>query len=85
MTLRPRLSAGLPLSNEPVVTCGQTKRAWFPDQARRITPAKKFKKKYVIFGSLAIMDVLRTSLDPWLCAPAFGRVCSFGYFSTQPV
>jgi hypothetical protein len=28
----------------------------------------------IVFGGLAIMDVLGTSLDPWLCVPGFHRV-----------
>jgi hypothetical protein len=76
MALRLRLSPGLPLSNKWLYkTSGPG-----VDQVRErgIT-----SNESIVFGGLAIMDVLGTSLDPWLCVPGFHRVCYYrtaGFF-----
>jgi len=33
-----------------------------------------------IFGNLAILATFGVEVDPWLCVPAFRRVCYFGYY-----
>jgi hypothetical protein len=69
MALRPRLSTGLPLSNKMV------------ERFKENEPGKTRLAKYGLFflrrpGSPGHKDV---TVDPWLCAPAFRRVCLFGF------
>jgi hypothetical protein len=80
MALRPRLSTGLPLSNEQMIRFQQNEPGQQPG-SRRYSEA-------LIFGSLAILVPLVLdafsgarggAVDPWLCVPVFRRVCGFGY------
>jgi len=71
MALRPRLSAGLPLSNELMKRFQQNEPGVI-NQARQ-------GQCYLIFGNLAVLIPLCRMVDPWLCVPAFQQVCYFGY------
>ena len=69
MALRPRLSAGLPLSNEQMIRFQKISLAYDRQAPKSLDD--------FIFGNLAIMIPLCGILDPWLCVPAFQQVCYF--------
>ncbi len=39
--------------------------------------SKSVRHDDFVFGSLAVMTVLCTVVDPWLCVTAFGRFCLY--------
>jgi len=69
MALRPRLSTGLPLSK--IFDKVQTKQAWLTTR-----PAKQTTTFYSSAAWRSWLR-LRAALDPWLCVPAFRRVCLY--------
>src|SRR5687768_9557651 len=75
MALRPRLSTGLPLSK--IFDKVQTKQAWLTTR-----PAKQTTTFYSSAAWRSWLR-LRAALDPWLCVPAFRRVCLYRLLTKQ--
>jgi len=54
---------------------GQIKKACLAEGTRHAKIEQHYD--YVIFGDLAVVTTSCVVLDPWLCVPAFRRVCYY--------